>query len=407
MRTEQTAAVSQGEQTAAQGVRPVGRTPGVLRPDGPAGADEGPAPGSGARDAGQGPARPRRSRAGRARRGGAGPRGRAGGAAGAAGGAAAPRAQPGRVRGPAATGKSAAARARPSRSRATRTRRPASPSRAPTAAPRRRASRPTQINVSYRITSDSESFQQTLAPLGGANITDTTADIERTVDALATYFDKHFQFYGRKLNIEFFNGQGSITNELLGSGQQQADADAVTAAQSAPCLRRAQRRDRALRRGAGRPARRSHSGRRTSRRRSWASTPPTCGASTPSATTWSRRRRSSPQVARRRQRRSGRAACRASRGRSPSSPRATLGTRTAPIGGPGGGGGRATRRRRRPVPAGPVDAVEPGRDRHQPAAERRHHDGGLRLRPGLPRVPHLAGRKSRATRPSGSWPAWP
>ena len=49
--------------------------------------------------------------------------------------------------------------------------------------------------------------------------------------ALATYFDNHFQFYGRKLNIEFFNGQGSITNELLGSGQQQADADAVTAAQ--------------------------------------------------------------------------------------------------------------------------------------------------------------------------------
>ena len=88
------------------------------------------------------------------------------------------------------------------------------------------------INVSYRITSDSESFQQTLASLGGANITDTTADIERTVNALATYFDNHFQFYGRKLNIEFFNGQGSITNELLGSGQQQADADAVTAAQT-------------------------------------------------------------------------------------------------------------------------------------------------------------------------------
>ena len=90
---------------------------------------------------------------------------------------------------------------------------------------------PTQINVSYRITSDSESFQQTLASLGGANIVDTTADIERTISALATYFNNHFQFYGRKLNIEYFNGQGSITNELLGSGQQQADADAVTAAQ--------------------------------------------------------------------------------------------------------------------------------------------------------------------------------
>ncbi len=89
-----------------------------------------------------------------------------------------------------------------------------------------------QINVSYRITADSESFQQTLASLGGANITDTTADIERTINALATYFDNHFQLYGRKLNIEYFNGQGSITNELLGTGQQQADADAVTASQS-------------------------------------------------------------------------------------------------------------------------------------------------------------------------------
>jgi hypothetical protein len=89
----------------------------------------------------------------------------------------------------------------------------------------------TQINVTYRITSDSESFQQTLASLGGANIVDTTADIERTINALATYFNTHFQLYGRKLNIQFFNGQGSITNELLGSGQQQADADAVTAAQ--------------------------------------------------------------------------------------------------------------------------------------------------------------------------------
>ncbi|HEY2215227.1 MAG TPA: ABC transporter substrate-binding protein [Acidimicrobiales bacterium] len=88
------------------------------------------------------------------------------------------------------------------------------------------------INISYRITADSESFQQTLASLGGANITDTTADIERTINALATYFDNHFQLYGRKLNIEYFNGQGSITNELLGTGQQQADADAVTASQS-------------------------------------------------------------------------------------------------------------------------------------------------------------------------------
>ncbi|HEY1829952.1 MAG TPA: hypothetical protein VGG38_06900 [Acidimicrobiales bacterium] len=89
----------------------------------------------------------------------------------------------------------------------------------------------TQINITYRVPQDSESFQQTLQQIGGADISDTTADIERTITALATYFDNHFQFYGRKLNIEYFTGQGSETNELLGTGQQQADADAVTAAQ--------------------------------------------------------------------------------------------------------------------------------------------------------------------------------
>jgi hypothetical protein len=88
------------------------------------------------------------------------------------------------------------------------------------------------ITVSYRITADSESFQQTLASIGGASISDTTADVQRTINALATYFNNHFQFYGRKLNIQYFNGQGSITNELLGTGQQQAEADAVTVGQS-------------------------------------------------------------------------------------------------------------------------------------------------------------------------------
>ncbi|HVA06927.1 MAG TPA: ABC transporter substrate-binding protein [Acidimicrobiales bacterium] len=89
-----------------------------------------------------------------------------------------------------------------------------------------------QINLTFRTAAGSQSFQQALAQLGGANITDTDADVQRTINALATYFDTHFQFYGRKLNIEYYNGQGNETNELLGTGQQQANADAVTAAQS-------------------------------------------------------------------------------------------------------------------------------------------------------------------------------
>ncbi|HET9076483.1 MAG TPA: hypothetical protein VFN68_06095, partial [Acidimicrobiales bacterium] len=87
---------------------------------------------------------------------------------------------------------------------------------------------PTTINVAFRLTND-QSFQQTLAQLAGASLKDTNADTERTVQALAQYFNSHFQFYGRKIVVHFFNGQGSLSNELLGTGQAQAEADALTA----------------------------------------------------------------------------------------------------------------------------------------------------------------------------------
>jgi hypothetical protein len=86
------------------------------------------------------------------------------------------------------------------------------------------------ITISYRVTND-PGFQQTLAQLGGAQFADTNADYIRTVQGLADYFNKNFQFYGRKLTIAPFTGQGSQTNELLGQGQEQAKADAVTSAQ--------------------------------------------------------------------------------------------------------------------------------------------------------------------------------
>lgn len=89
---------------------------------------------------------------------------------------------------------------------------------------------PTAITVSYRQTSD-PGFQQTLASIGGAQFLDTPADVIRTVQGLADYFNKNFQLYGRKVNIVPFNGQGSQTSELLGQGQQQANADAITVGQ--------------------------------------------------------------------------------------------------------------------------------------------------------------------------------
>jgi hypothetical protein len=84
----------------------------------------------------------------------------------------------------------------------------------------------TTINVAFRLTDD-PGFQQTLASIGGAQFQDTQADVERTITGLADYFNKHFQFYGRKIAFTFYKGQGSQTNELLGGGQQEAGADAL------------------------------------------------------------------------------------------------------------------------------------------------------------------------------------
>src|SRR5436305_1163587 len=85
----------------------------------------------------------------------------------------------------------------------------------------------TEIHVAYRVLNE-KGFQQTLAALAGASLQDTPDDTKRTVAALADYFNKTFQFYGRKIVIDFYNGQGSNTTELLGGGQDKAEADADT-----------------------------------------------------------------------------------------------------------------------------------------------------------------------------------
>ncbi len=82
------------------------------------------------------------------------------------------------------------------------------------------------ITVAVRLTAD-QSFQQTLAQLAGAQLRDTNDDNVRTIQALAQYFNTHYQFYGRKLVIKTYNGQGSLANELQGNGQAAAQADAV------------------------------------------------------------------------------------------------------------------------------------------------------------------------------------
>lgn len=86
------------------------------------------------------------------------------------------------------------------------------------------------IKVAYRVLNE-KGFQQTLAQLAGASLSDTPDSVTRTVEALADYFNERFQLYGRKIDIVFYNGRGSNTNELLGKGREQAVADAIQVAE--------------------------------------------------------------------------------------------------------------------------------------------------------------------------------
>ncbi len=86
-----------------------------------------------------------------------------------------------------------------------------------------------EIVVTFRVLNE-RGFQQTLAELAGASLSDSPDSITRTVGALADYFNQRFQFYGRKIKIQFYEGRGSNTNELLGKGREQAVADAIQVA---------------------------------------------------------------------------------------------------------------------------------------------------------------------------------
>src|SRR5436190_9712122 len=86
---------------------------------------------------------------------------------------------------------------------------------------------PTEIHVAFRVLNE-KGFQQTLAELAGASLSDTPDDIKRTISALSEFFNKRYQFYGRKIVFDFYNGVGSNTTELLGGGRDKAEADAET-----------------------------------------------------------------------------------------------------------------------------------------------------------------------------------
>lgn len=75
------------------------------------------------------------------------------------------------------------------------------------------------------------SAAEIFADISGQNVSDSPEAFRDTVLAYAEYFSQRFQFYGRDLRIEFFDGLGVGASELLGGGREQALADALTASQ--------------------------------------------------------------------------------------------------------------------------------------------------------------------------------
>jgi hypothetical protein len=88
----------------------------------------------------------------------------------------------------------------------------------------------TEIHVSVRRTQDA-SFDEALAGIVGAGIIDTPAEVEMTLRALVDYFNRNFEFYGRKIVLDYYDGQGSLGSELVGNGRDKAEVDATKVAE--------------------------------------------------------------------------------------------------------------------------------------------------------------------------------
>jgi hypothetical protein len=89
--------------------------------------------------------------------------------------------------------------------------------------------------ISFRMPieniSDYESvIRQLTGDKGDAIPTPTEADVKRTIADYITYFERNFQMYGRKIELVQWKGKGSVINEIVGAGQEAAQADAIRAA---------------------------------------------------------------------------------------------------------------------------------------------------------------------------------
>jgi hypothetical protein len=88
------------------------------------------------------------------------------------------------------------------------------------------------INISVRIQAFDNGVLDALSRVAGANIpNESRQKIANTVTALVEYINRVYQFYGRKLDLKMYTGQGEVEREILGGGQEGAEGDALKAAE--------------------------------------------------------------------------------------------------------------------------------------------------------------------------------
>jgi hypothetical protein len=83
-----------------------------------------------------------------------------------------------------------------------------------------------EITVSYRLTAE-PNVVGLLAQLAGMEFDETNEDLARTAEGLIDYFNANYQFYGRQMVLEGYEGRGTLTGELFGGGQEAATNDAL------------------------------------------------------------------------------------------------------------------------------------------------------------------------------------
>ena len=88
------------------------------------------------------------------------------------------------------------------------------------------------ITVSVRIEGFSNGLLDAVSRVANAKIPNESPElIRRTVEGLVEYFNRRFQFYGRKFKLVVYSGKGDVLKEITGGGQEGAQADALKVSQ--------------------------------------------------------------------------------------------------------------------------------------------------------------------------------